>query len=346
MLRSLANFLTRPPVRIALIAMVALAIGALVTERLVTSGGSVRAQAADHAAMLALATLAFAAASAFLGGSWIVLAQSISQGRSRDRFRLAIAFAYSWLGRYVPGSVPFFAGKVMLGSRFGYSTRALTVSTAVESMLEVIVATIFGATMIVIAQGASSHSGLFVALACLPCVGLVALHPRFLRRLTGLALRASKREPLETGDLPRVRTLALSAALITINQTINGLAMLAVLHAVAGAGWRDAALATGALSLSGVLGIIIVLAPAGLGVRDGALTGLLSTRFAFDAAALASVVLRVLTVIADLALFSVALVCDLATGAYVVRAAIGRSAPVTSARPIGTARVATGERPA
>jgi uncharacterized membrane protein YbhN (UPF0104 family) len=81
---------------------------------------------------------------------------------------------------------------------------------------------------------------------------------------------------------------------------------------------RDFLLVTGAMSLSGVCGILVVFAPAGLGVRDGVLAGLLAARIGVDAAALGAVVLRMLTVVADVALLAAAFMFDVATNQQVV----------------------------
>jgi uncharacterized membrane protein YbhN (UPF0104 family) len=121
-----------------------------------------------------------------------------------------------------------------------------------------------------------------------------------------------------------MRAIATAALLTAANQALNGAAMLIVLTAVTDAGPRDLLLATGALSLAGVAGILVVLAPAGLGVREGALTGLLATRFAVDAAALASVLVRAVMIISDLALVLLALAIDVATGAGVLSSVFRR----------------------
>jgi hypothetical protein len=328
-------------VRIALIAGSMMAIGAFAAYRLASGSSSVGAQFAEHWPLLALAIAAFASGSALLGCSWIVISDGVSRGG--DPGRLAITFAYTWLGRYVPGSAPFFAGKVLLGARFGYSKRGLTTSTVIESVLEVMIATAIGASMLLVTAG-DGVRGMYTVLAIAPAAGLVALHPVVLRGIIDAGLRVARRAPLPDGALPSFGRLAVAAALITATQLINGLGMLALLHATADAGWRDAALAAGALSLAGVLGIIIVLAPAGLGVRDGALTGLLTARFAVESATLAAVLLRTLTVISDLLLCATALVCDLLSGGHVLRTIAGRSEAAPRGAGIARAAAVAAER--
>jgi uncharacterized membrane protein YbhN (UPF0104 family) len=243
-----------------------------------------------------------------------------------------LAFVYAWLVRYVPGTVPFFAGKVYLGQRAGYQTRPLVLATGVQNMLEVLVGGVVGATCVALALGVTLGGGAYALLAFAPALGLAALHPSILSRMTDRALRALGRDPLPEGALPSLRAIVMAAALTAANQILNGVAMLLLVRAVTPAGIDDALLVTGTLSLAGVAGILVVLAPAGLGVRDGALTGLLATRFAVESAALAAVLLRAITVVSDLLLVIVALAVDLLTGSGVITGAFRRSRPTLMPR--------------
>jgi hypothetical protein len=268
----------------------------------------------ENLAILALAVIMLAASTLLLGAGWIVLLESVTPREPRRRARLLVSFAYAWMGRYVPGTVPFFAGRVVLGGRCGYRTRPLVLTTAVQNVLEVLVATVVGASLLIASQGVTERGGLFVLLAIAPSAALLALHPAVLMRIAGASLRLLGRDPLPEGELPPTPAIALSAVLVVSNQLLNGLALWLVLDVVAGAALTDWMLITGALSLAGAAGILIVLVPAGLGVRDGALTALLAPRYAVEAAALASVMLRLCNVVADLALFVCALIVDLIAG--------------------------------
>lgn len=249
-----------------------------------------------------------------LGVGWIALLESVTSTTSRQRALLLVAFAYAWLGRYIPGTLPFLAGRVALARRAGYRTRPLVLTTAVQNVLEVLVSAIVGACLIIASLGVTERSGLFIALATAPALGLLVLHPRLLRNAANIVLRSVRRDPLPVGDLPPVRALTTSAILVVANQLLNGVALWIVLDVVAGASVRDVMLVVGATSLAGAAGMFVVLVPAGLGVRDGALAALLASRFTMEVAALASVTFRLLAVVADLALFAVALAVDVAAG--------------------------------
>lgn len=300
----------------------------------------------DNLPLLAVATATFMCATLLLGGAWITLIESVSAGEPTRRRKLLVAFSYSWLGRYLPGTLPFFAGKVYLGTRVGYGTRPLLVSTAVQNVLEILIATIVGATAIAASQGATTGDGRYIALALFPMLGLITVHPHVLRRLIDASLHVLHREPIAEGSLPPTRALATASLFIAGNQMLNGLALLVILHSVAGAGWDDALLAIGALSLAGVTGILVILLPAGLGVRDGVLAALLTSRFTVETAALAAIVMRLVTVFADLALFATALCVDLAAGWRLAWRAVRVEREPVSPTPVPTPAVAAERRAA
>lgn len=309
-----------PWLRFVLLACMAVAGCWFAGQRLATGITSLdSATLAGNAPIIALALVALSGGTLLLGLAWMVVLEGVAGDLPKRRTALMTAFLIAWLGRYVPGTVPFFAGKIYLGRRAGYETSSLVVSTALENVLEVIVATLFGATMILISRGPSG--GVYVLPVVAASIGLVAIHPAVLRPLTMRLMRRLKRDPMPALALPAVRTIVLAAALILGNQVVNGLALLALLHVLAGSGWNDTALIAGAASLAGVFGMLIVLAPAGLGFRDGAFVALLSSRVGVSAATVATILARSLTVVSDVMLALVALAYDRASGAGITAGA-------------------------
>ncbi len=301
--------------RVAIVATAVAAVVWFAARGLFSALASVDgATLAAHSPALAGVTLLLAASTLLLAAAWIVLLESASPGTRRSRASLAAVFVYAWAGRYVPGKLPFFAGKVYLGTRLGYGTRPLVVTTAVQHAVEILVAGALGGALMVAALGVRAGGGVFSALALVPALALVALRPVPLRRAIGFGLRIAGREPLPESDFPRPKALVVAAALTVANQLLNGVALMALLSVVADTAWDDAMLVIGALSVSGVLGIVLFVAPAGLGVRDGALTTLLAPRVALESAALAAVLLRVATIVADALLVGAALAWDRTPG--------------------------------
>ncbi|HEX5479980.1 MAG TPA: lysylphosphatidylglycerol synthase domain-containing protein [Dehalococcoidia bacterium] len=296
----------------------------------------------DHIGALCVAMLLFALSTLLLASAWIAVLNGSTQDRPAARVRLYVAFAVAWIARYVPGTVPFFAGKVYLARNLGYRSRPLLIATGIENVLEILVAGFIGSVLLVVAGGTES-SALYALAGVAAATALVALHPAVFSRLANRILTLAKREPVPHDAFPSTRTLAAASVFIALNQLTNGIALLIILRATAGAGWSDLPLVTAAQSLAGVAGLLVVIAPAGFGVRDGALAALLATRVAVGAAALAAIVMRLVSICADVILVTAALAFDWATGGQVVRGFLrGRTpAPAPPARQRGA--VATKE---
>jgi len=272
-----------------------------------------------HAPAIAAAMALFAAGTLLLGAAWVVVVRGVARGRGAAPTELMTAFAFAWLGRYIPGSVPFFAGKVYLGRQLGHETRPLVIATGVENVIEILVAAVVGCSLIAASTTAPGSAALLGVAALAPLAALVALHPSVFRRITNRALRVMRRDPIPQQSFPPMRNIVAAAALVAANQLVNGLGLLVLMHSVAGMSWSGAVLCTGALALAGVAGMLVVVAPAGFGVRDGVLTALLATRVAVDGAASGAVLMRVVTLFADLALVLLALAFDALTSGGVAR---------------------------
>ncbi|MEX2245465.1 MAG: lysylphosphatidylglycerol synthase domain-containing protein [Dehalococcoidia bacterium] len=269
-----------------------------------------RSHVADHAWAYALATACVMAAVIVYGCVWTLLLAGTTGIAPGHRPKLLLAFLYSWASRYVPGTVPFFASKVYLCRKLGYRARPALVSTSVQNLLDVLVAGTTGALLLAVAGALDGeHRALVLVLSASPA-GLVLLHPRILRPVASRALRLFGRAPLADGDLPSGRRLMTAAGLTFVSQSLAGLALFAVLSTLTGVHPSDAALSTGALSVAGVAGMLALFAPAGIGVREGALASLLSLHFPVETAALAAVLFRGVSVLADVMLLAAAFVYD------------------------------------
>ena len=287
----------------------------------------------EHIAMICAALALFSVGTLLLAAVWIVLLEDVS-GVGGRRSELTIAFTYAWLARYVPGTLPYLAGKVYLGGRLGYATRPLVLATTLEAAVSISVPALFGAALLAIAErdalGYAATGGI-AASALAACA--ILLQPRFLRGALGPMLRLVRRPALGQDALPSARTMTVAAMLVVGNQTLNGIGVLALAHATAGATWADLPLVAAALSLAGAAAMLVVLAPAGLGVRDGAMTTILASRFAVDAAALVAVLMRAVSVVGDVMLALGALVYDVVAGKRVLARALTRPQTVARAVP-------------
>ncbi len=238
---------------------------------------------------------------------WCNILQSISAHQVRSGLR---AFLYTWLGRYVPGTVPYHAARVMTAHALGTTKREVAASIAYESVLVVSSASLVGVVGILIGFGAHLDNALLYVLAGLVLATLpVGLHPRVLVPITTRLLRLMHRQPLDSGSLLNERRTTVLFVAYASLYVVNGLAFYLVTLALGE--HVNPALAVGAYNLAAVLGLLALFVPSGLGVREAVLVALLSGTIATDAALLTAGLARVVALLADVATPAAQLLVDM-----------------------------------
>jgi len=222
-------------------------------------------------------------------------------------------FLFAWMGRYVPGKLPFFLGKVYLAQSLNYPLPSLVVATVIESVLQLLAATAFGAVMILVALGMTADKGYaWLALLTLPSVAL--LHPRVLAPAANRMLRLLKKNELPITWFPDFRTTLLAAALYLLAFASNGFGFHLITLSTVDISWSRIPLSMGVFALSGVVGILVVFAPAGLGAREGTIAGTLAPVIGVHHAAVVALFSRVWLTAVDLMLAGGALLVDYVSG--------------------------------
>ena len=275
---------------------------------------------------------------------WVRLVAHLNREATEpETLHLLRTFARSWLARYLPGKVWVYGARVIHTDASVISRRIVASSLVDELALIVGTATVLGLGLWTWFL-AGPVVGLPVLLAGLAAV-VVAVSR--LDRLTHLALRFLGRrlprrwervgqELQRAGEDPRLglRATALFTGSYLLNNFAGGLAFVLVVASLSDIGWDDVPLLAGAYSLAAVVGIAALFAPAGLGVREAVLAGFIAPVVASPVAASVVVLVRVLTIIADI-LF-VGLVE--ATSAFSRRTAAGAVARVPSGHHKSTPR--------
>ncbi|MEA2126949.1 MAG: glycosyltransferase 2 family protein [Solirubrobacteraceae bacterium] len=108
--------------------------------------------------------------------------------------------------------------------------------------------------------------------------------------------------PLAPALLARVRLLPARApaTVPTYLAAFAGYAIAAILAQAAVSGWHDVALVAGAAGIAWAAGLVVIVAPSGLGVREVVYVGLLAEAFGKGEPAAGAVVLRLVTIVAEL----------------------------------------------
>lgn len=253
------------------------------------------------------------------------------------------AFARSWLARYLPGKVWVYGARVIHTDASVTPRRIVASSLVDEFVLIVGTATALGlglwtwslagpvAGLPVLLVGLA---GVVAAVSRLDQLSHLAL--RFLGRTLPLRWKRAGEELQRAGDDPGLglRATALFTGSYLLNNFTGGLAFVLVVASLGDIRWDDVPLLIGAYSLAAVVGIAAIFAPAGLGVREAVLAGFITSVVASPVAASVVVLVRVLTIIADI-LF-VGLVE--ATSAFSRRTATGAVARVPSGHHKSTPR--------
>lgn len=249
-----------------------------------------------------------------LGCGWIILLRSVTPG-GRTPFRgLLTAYIYAWAGRYVPGKLPFFLGKVYLGGKLGYRPGALAAATGVETILQLLVVTAWGASLVAGSLGLRAGNGWYVGLAVVPALAVLAFHPRILTGLTNQVLGLLGRDRLPPNMFPSFSAILMAAATYLVAVTIYGLGFHLLVLSVADAEWQNLALSIGSYALAAAFGMLVVAAPAGLGARDGSLAGLMATTLTVEAATVVALAARIWSALVDVALVGAAAAYDYVSG--------------------------------
>lgn len=211
----------------------------------------------------------------------------------------ASVFLVGQLGKYVPGSVWSVVVQTEMAARFGVPRRRTGVAGLIALAMSLLTGALVGIPVVPAVAGAAEPVSL--ALAATACIMLaIALYPPVLNRAIARVLRTLRRDPLEH-DLSGRAVVAMAAWFI--------LAWLAA-GASAWAFARDIAtevespaifalVCVSGLALASCVGMLSVILPAGVGVREAVLVILLAGLLTVPAATAVVILVRFLTVAAD-----------------------------------------------
>ncbi len=218
---------------------------------------------------------------------------------------LADVYARAWMARYIPGTIPWIAGKVYLAAEHGISKSRLAVSSVVEAAAQIIGV---GAVSLALLAADGRILEVSPALRWLVALGAVALGvgllPPVFNRVVRLGFRLVRRG---TPVAVQWRLIGLTLSSYGAAGLLSGLAYALLALALApGLGARDILFLVGAFGFAGVVGMLTPFVPSGLGTRDG--VQLLLLLIVLDPALATVVVLvsRLWSAVVDVLFWSVA----------------------------------------
>ncbi|MGN6587146.1 MAG: lysylphosphatidylglycerol synthase domain-containing protein [Solirubrobacterales bacterium] len=181
--------------------------------------------------------------------------------------RAQVAWGQPLLARYVPGSVLYVLGRVLLSERAGVPRRITLASIVYEQALSATSAVIVAAYFIIQHPDLQGQSLRWGVLLLIP-VTIALLHPKVFGPLVNKALRAFGREPLP--DVISLRGVIALILFYCLNWVVVALSIYCIARSVTFIPFNDLLLVGSAQAIGYFAALVTLIAPAGLGVRDAA----------------------------------------------------------------------------
>jgi uncharacterized membrane protein YbhN (UPF0104 family) len=181
--------------------------------------------------------------------------------------RAQVAWGQPLLARYVPGSVLYVLGRILLSERAGVPRRIAVASIAYEQAISATSAIAVAAYFLISHPDLQGEPLRWAVLLLIP-VAIVLLHPRVFGPLANRLLAAFGREPL-----PAVISLSGVIALLlfyALNWGVVAVGIFCVARSVSPIPFSDIPVVGSAQAVGYVAALITLVAPAGLGIRDAA----------------------------------------------------------------------------
>jgi len=212
--------------------------------------------------------------------------------------RAQVAWGQPLLARYVPGSVLYVLGRVLLSERAGVPRRLTLASIVYEQALQATSAVIVSAYFLIDHPDLQGQPLRWGILLLVP-LALGLLHPRIFGPLADRVLRAFGRDPLPA-TMP-LRGVVSVLAFYTLNWGVIAVGLFCVARSVSSVSPSDIMVVGAAQAFGYVAALATLVAPAGLGIRDAAFAWAVKTAApgnSFAVASLIAIVVRgVLTVV-------------------------------------------------
>lgn len=183
--------------------------------------------------------------------------------------RAQVAWGQPLLARYVPGSVLYVLGRVLLSERAGVQRRVTIASVVYEQAISATSAIVFAAYFLISHPDLQGQPLRWAILILIP-LAIAVLHPRIFGPLANRILRAFGREPLPE-VMPMRGVIAMTLFYLCVWGVV-ALGMYCVARSVTTIPFTfgDVMTVGSAQAVGYVAALVTLVAPAGLGIRDAA----------------------------------------------------------------------------
>jgi hypothetical protein len=181
--------------------------------------------------------------------------------------RAQVAWGQPLLARYVPGSVLYVLGRVLLSERVGVPRRLTVASIVYEQALQATSAIIVAAYFLISHPDLQGQPLRWAILLLIPLL-IALLHPRVFGPLAKRVLSAFGREPLP--EVMSLRGVIAVMAFYIFNWGVIGVGIWCVARSVSPISASDIPVVASAQAFGYLAALATLVAPAGLGIRDAA----------------------------------------------------------------------------
>lgn len=181
--------------------------------------------------------------------------------------RAQVAWGQPLLARYVPGSVLYVLGRVVLSERAGIPRRMTIASIVYEQAISATSAVVVASYFIINHPDLEGEAWRWAVLLLIP-LAIVILQPRVFGPLANKALRAFGREPLPA--VVPLHGVFLLVLYYSLNWIVVAFGIYCVARSVTYIPFDDILLVGSAQAIGYFAALVTLVAPAGLGVRDAA----------------------------------------------------------------------------
>ena len=212
--------------------------------------------------------------------------------------RAQVAWGQPLLARYVPGSVLYVLGRVLLSERAGVPRRLTVASIVYEQALQATSAIVVASYFLIGHPDLEGQPLRWALLLLIPLL-IALLHPRVFGPLANRVLRAFGRDRLP--EVMPLRGVIAVLAFYTLNWGVIAVGLYCVARSVSNISASDILVVGSAQAFGYLAALATVVAPAGLGIRDAAFAWAVKVATpgsSFAVASLIAIVVRgVLTVV-------------------------------------------------
>jgi glycosyltransferase 2 family protein len=181
--------------------------------------------------------------------------------------RAQVAWGQPLLARYVPGSVLYVLGRILLSEKAGVPRRITLASIVYEQAISATSAVVVAAYFVINHPDLQGQPLRWAVLLLIP-LAIALLHPRVFGPLANKVLAAFGREPLP--EVMPLRGVIALIAFYSLNWVVVAFGIYFVARSVTYIPFDDLLLVGSAQAIGYFAALVTLVAPAGLGPRDAA----------------------------------------------------------------------------